>query len=148
MKTMVLEAPVQKVEVSAYTIPTDAPEGDGTLKWDSTTLILCEIHAGNRLGIGYTCGDKATATLSHELARKCLIGQPALDIPSLHESMLGHVRNDGSRGIASMAISALDVALWDLKARLFDCKELRISNLGPLRPLAPHAPWMCSDRLP
>jgi L-alanine-DL-glutamate epimerase-like enolase superfamily enzyme len=32
--------------------------------------------------------------------------------------MLQQVRNDGSRGIASMAISALDVALWDLKAKL------------------------------
>ena len=31
--------------------------------------------------------------------------------------MLEQVRNDGSRGIASMAISALDIALWDLKAK-------------------------------
>ncbi len=32
--------------------------------------------------------------------------------------MRQQVRNDGSRGIASMAISALDIALWDLKAKL------------------------------
>jgi len=43
------EISVEKVNVSAYTIPTDAPEGDGTLRWDSTTLIVCEIHAANQI---------------------------------------------------------------------------------------------------
>jgi L-alanine-DL-glutamate epimerase-like enolase superfamily enzyme len=55
------------------------------------------------------------------LAKTCLIERSALDTPALHQSMLEQVRNDGSRGIASMAISALDVALWDLKARLLNC---------------------------
>jgi L-alanine-DL-glutamate epimerase-like enolase superfamily enzyme len=50
--------------------------------------------------------------------------QPALDIPNLHRSMLAQVRNDGSRGIASMAISALDIALWDLKAKLLKCSVI------------------------
>jgi hypothetical protein len=53
---------VEKVDVSAYTIPTDAPEGDGTLRWDSTTLIVCELHAGDRVGLGYTYGNEATAS--------------------------------------------------------------------------------------
>lgn len=110
---------VEKVDVSAYTIPTDAPEGDGTLRWDSTTLIVCEIHAASQNGLGYTYGNQATASVADQLAGQCLLHRSALDIPGLHKSMLEQVRNDGSRGIASMAISALDVALWDLKARLF-----------------------------
>lgn len=109
---------VEKVDVSAYTIPTDAPEGDGTFQWDSTTLILCEISAGNQIGLGYTYGNQATASVADQLASKCLLHGPAFDIPGLHLSMREKVRNDGSRGIASMAISALDVALWDLKAKL------------------------------
>lgn len=115
------DIPVEKVGVSAYTIPTDAPEGDGTLQWDSTTLIVCEIHAADQMGLGYTYGSKATAFVADHLAEKCLLHRPALDITGRHESMLEQVRNDGSRGIASMAISALDVALWDLKAKLLDC---------------------------
>ena len=115
------ENSIKSVEVSAYIIPTDAPEGDGTFKWDSTTLVLCEVHADGEAGIGYTYGNKATAAVADELARKCLVGQTAVDIPALHESMIRQVRNDGSRGIASMAISALDVALWDLKAKLLHC---------------------------
>ncbi len=116
-----LDTSVKRVEVSAYTIPTDAPEGDGTLRWDSTTLILCEIHAANHIGLGYTYGNQATASVADQLAGKCLAGRPAFELPRLHESMLEQVRNDGSRGIASMAISALDIALWDLKAKLLNC---------------------------
>jgi len=109
---------VSKVDVSAYTIPTDAPEGDGTLQWDSTTLIVCEIYVAGEIGLGYSYGNQATASVADYLAGKCLLHRAALDIPSLHATMLQQVRNDGSRGIASMAISALDAALWDLKAKL------------------------------
>jgi L-alanine-DL-glutamate epimerase-like enolase superfamily enzyme len=56
--------------------------------------------------------------VAEQLAAECLLGRPAVEISGLHEAMLRQVRNDGSRGIASMAISALDVALWDLKAKL------------------------------
>ena len=109
---------VGKVDVSAYTIPTEVPEGDGTLRWDSTTLIVCEIHAADEVGFGYSYGNQATAFVADYLAGRCLLHRSPLDIPGLHKSMLQQVRNDGSRGIASMAISALDVALWDLKAKL------------------------------
>jgi L-alanine-DL-glutamate epimerase-like enolase superfamily enzyme len=115
------ESPIERVDVSAYTIPTDLPEGDGTIRWDSTTLILCEIHAARQTGLGYTYGNEATAAVADHLATKCLLQRSALDIPGLHVSMVQQVRNDGSRGIASMAISALDIALWDLKAKLLGC---------------------------
>lgn len=120
------EASIAEVSVTAYTIPTDAPEADGTFEWDSTTLVLAEIKAADRTGLGYTYGNKATVPAAKHLAEKCLRGQSAFDIPRLHHAMQRQVRNDGSRGIASMAISALDVALWDLKARLLDCA---VSNL-------------------
>jgi L-alanine-DL-glutamate epimerase-like enolase superfamily enzyme len=126
------EDSIEKVEISAYTIPTDLPEGDGTFTWISTTLVLCEVYAGPEVGIGYTYGNKATAVVADELSQKCLIGRSVLDIPDLHESMLKQVRNDGSRGIASMAISALDVALWDLKAKLLNCSVVAL--LGAVRP--------------
>lgn len=115
---------VDRVDVSAYTIPTDAPEGDGTLQWDSTTLILCEVHAAGEIGIGYSYGNQATALAADHLAHKCLLQRKALDIPALYAAMLRETRNDGSRGIASMAISSLDIALWDLKAKLLECSIL------------------------
>jgi len=123
---------VDKVDVAAYTIPTDAPEGDGTLRWDSTTLIVCEVHADAEVGIGYSYGNQATALVVDHLARKCLLHQAALDIPTLHAMMLREVRNDGNRGIASMAISALDIALWELKAKLLNCSIVDL--LGAAKP--------------
>lgn len=120
------EASVKRVDISAYTIPTDAPEGDGTLRWDSTTLIVCEVHAANQTGLGYSYGNEATASVADKLAGKCLLQRSALDIPALHASMLEQVRNDGSRGVTAMAISALDIALWDLKAKLFSISVVEL----------------------
>jgi L-alanine-DL-glutamate epimerase-like enolase superfamily enzyme len=120
------QASVEDIAVTAYIIPTDAPEADGTFEWDSTTLVLAEIKAAGKTGLGYTYGNKAVASVAKQLGEKCLLKQSAFEIPLIHHAMLRQVRNDGSRGIASMAISALDVALWDLKARLLGCS---VSNL-------------------
>jgi len=126
---------IRKIEISAYTIPTDAPEADGTLEWNSTTMIVAEITAGNTVGTGYTYGNRATAAMAHTLAEKCLLHQSPLDIPRLYRSMLRAARNDGLRGIAAMAVSALDVALWDLKARLLGCSVAQL--LGRARDRVP-----------
>src|SRR5207302_843793 len=110
--------PIKRVEVSAYTIPTDAPEADGTFSWNSTTLVLVEISAGDRIGIGYTYSDSCAATLIQKSLATLLEGKDALTNPELWNAMLWRVRNSGRAGIASTAISAVDNALWDLKAKL------------------------------
>lgn len=111
---------IEKVEIAAFTIPTDAPEADGTLSWDSTTLVLAEIQGGGHTGTGYTYGHSAAAAMAKHFAETCLQGKPAFDIPALHAAMLGKARNNGQQGICAVAISALDIALWDLKARSLD----------------------------
>jgi|SRR5579883_370915 L-alanine-DL-glutamate epimerase-like enolase superfamily enzyme len=115
------EATIRDVKVSAFTVPTETPEADGTLSWHETTLIVTEVAAADRTGLGYTYGHKSTGSVAEALAERCLKGESAFDVPGLHASMRRQVRNDGSRGISAMAISALDVALWDLKAKLLGC---------------------------
>lgn len=131
MEKIALGAP----RVSAYTVPTDAPESDGTLEWDSTTLVLVEIEAGGRRGIGYSYADVSTAVLIRDLLSKVIEGRDALDIPAAWSAMLARIRNLGRPGIASMAISAVDNALWDLKAKLLDLPLFKL--LGAVRDAAP-----------
>lgn len=110
--------PIKTVRVSAFTVPTDLPEADGTFSWNKTTMILAEIAAGNQTGLGYTYGDDAVALLIHKAFSKLLEGKDAFSIAESWSEMLWKVRNIGRPAIASMAISAVDTALWDLKAKL------------------------------
>lgn len=54
---------VDAVDVSAYTVPTDQPESDGALTWDSTTIVIVEVSAGGRSGLGHTYAHNAVAGL-------------------------------------------------------------------------------------
>lgn len=112
---------IDATNIAVYTIPTDAPEADGTLRWNSTTIVLAEISGGGAAGLGYTYGNRAISTVAKHLADHCLLGQQVFDIPQLHHRMRQQTRNDGNQGITAMAISALDIALWDLKAKLLNC---------------------------
>jgi hypothetical protein len=54
---------VERLEIAAYTIPTEFPEADGTLSWDSTTIVIVHAYAGGKQGLGYTYGHKAVGEL-------------------------------------------------------------------------------------
>jgi L-alanine-DL-glutamate epimerase-like enolase superfamily enzyme len=113
-----VEVPIEKLDVSAYLIPTDLPEADGTLAWNETTLVLVEVSGGGAAGLGYTYADTSTAKLIKDKLAAIIIDQDAMDIARLWTAMVRAIRNLGRSGVASMAISAVDNALWDLKARL------------------------------
>jgi len=116
MRTIV---PIKKTRVSVFTIPTDAPEADGTLSWNSTTMVLVEISAGDQTGVGYTYASEAAGTLIEKFFSKLLEGRDALSNTAVWTMLREQVRNIGYAGIAATAISAVDNALWDLRARLF-----------------------------
>ena len=126
---------IDRIEVSAYTVPTDFPESDGTLQWNSTTLVLVHAHAANKVGLGYTYADTPTATLIHDTFSKTVEGQNAFSPAASWNAMALLSRNLGRPGIVSMAISAVDIALWDLKARLLDLPLLTL--LGAMRKSVP-----------
>ena len=106
--------------MSAYVIPTDRPESDGTFAWDRTTMVVVEVHAGGHRGLGYTYADLAAATVAARTLSEALAGTNVMDVAAAWVAMNRAVRNAGRPGIASTAISAVDAALWDLKARLLD----------------------------
>ncbi|MEV5748488.1 enolase C-terminal domain-like protein [Actinoallomurus sp. NPDC052308] len=120
-----------ELHASAYTIPTDGPEADGTLEWTSTTMVLVEVRADGRSGLGWTYGPAAVAdVVTGELAS--VVSE---DVAASHEAMCRTVRNAGRPGICSMAISAVDCALWDLRARTLGLPLHRL--LGAVRTEVP-----------
>jgi L-alanine-DL-glutamate epimerase-like enolase superfamily enzyme len=126
---------IQNVDVGVYRIPLDPPEADGTLAWDHTTAVVAEVRAGAERGLGVTYGPGAVAGLIRELLTEPLIGLDALNVPGAWTAMTQSVRNAGRPGIASMAIAALELALWDTKAKLLEVPLFQL--LGAARERVP-----------
>jgi L-alanine-DL-glutamate epimerase-like enolase superfamily enzyme len=112
------EAAVTGLEVAAYTVPTDGPEADGTLAWDSTTIVVVRARCGDLTGTGWTYGPSCVGSLIGDLLEPVVVGGDALTPAAGQSRMVRAVRNAGRPGLAAMAISAVDTALWDLAARL------------------------------
>ncbi|MFD4529455.1 enolase C-terminal domain-like protein [Streptomyces sp. NPDC058470] len=117
---------VDGIETAVYTVPTDAPEGDGTLAWDSTTMIVVQVRGGGATGLGYNYGAAATAHVVEQQLADVVTGRCAWDVPAANEAMNRAVRNVGRPGLVAGAVSAVDIALWDLKARLLDLPLTRL----------------------
>jgi len=126
---------ITDLRVAAYRIPTATPESDGTAEWDSTTLVAVHIEAGGKTGFGYTYADLATATLIDDRLKAIVIGRDPFAIDAAWAAMIRSVRNLGRRGIAAMAISAVDNAMWDLKAKLLGLPLVTL--LGSVRDATP-----------
>ncbi|QDV32390.1 enolase C-terminal domain-like protein [Tautonia plasticadhaerens] len=112
------DASIDRLSASSYRIPTESPESDGTIAWDSTTLVLAEASGGGQTGIGYSYADRSAADLIGRKLSAAVVGLDAMDVPRAWEAMRASARNLGRPGVASTAISAVDAALWDLKAKL------------------------------
>jgi L-alanine-DL-glutamate epimerase-like enolase superfamily enzyme len=113
-------APIDHLKVFHYTIPTDSLESDGTLHWDHTGLVISIVYGGGKQGLGYTYAGSETAAIIHRMLADVVQGCDAMSPVLAYMAMWNKVRNVGRPGICSMAISAVDCAIWDLKARLLD----------------------------
>jgi L-alanine-DL-glutamate epimerase-like enolase superfamily enzyme len=111
---------VETVTARAFRLPTDAPESDGTLTWDSTTIVVVELRAGRHCGLGYIYGSPLCRELIEQHLAPLVHGQDPMAVRQTWERLVRSVRNLGRPGIASAAIAAVDIALWDLKARQLD----------------------------
>lgn len=129
------QIPIEKLQVTACKIPTDAPESDGTFEWNATTIVIVEVSGAGTMGLGYTYADTSTALLIRDLLTHLVVGRDAMDVPGAWAAMVHSIRNLGRPGIASMAIAAVDIALWDLKAHALQLPL--VSLLGKLRDSVP-----------
>lgn len=114
---------ITRVEPALYRVPldevlTDAKHGDHT----HFEIVTAEIRSGDGItATGYTYtggkgGHAIRAMIAEDLA-PFLVGQSTADIAALYDGMQDHVHYVGRGGIASFAISAVDIALWDMRGK-------------------------------
>src|SRR5919206_1497299 len=92
---------VEHLEAAAYTIPTDQPESDGTLAWDSTTLVLVTARAGGETGIGWTYAGPAAAQVVTGQLAGVVQGRDATTPAASWAAMHAAVRNLGRPGLVA-----------------------------------------------
>ncbi|MFC0531711.1 enolase C-terminal domain-like protein [Phytohabitans kaempferiae] len=109
---------VTALRAEAYTVPTERPEADGTATWDATTAVVVTAAAEGREGLGWTYAPATAAAVVRNLLAPAVTGADPMDVPGAHRSMRRTARNALVPGLVTAAISAVDVALWDLKATL------------------------------
>jgi L-alanine-DL-glutamate epimerase-like enolase superfamily enzyme len=109
---------IEALRTAVYTVPTEVPEADGTLSWAQTTLVAVHAEAAGSTGLGWSYGSPAAAAVVGAHLAPAVTGRPAWDVPAANEAMTRAVRNAARPGVAGHAVSAVDIALWDLKARL------------------------------
>src|SRR3954462_1501617 len=126
---------LDSVSVAAYRIPTEAPESDGTLAWDATTLISVHLAAAGSHGFGYSYASRRAALGVADVLTPAIERREAFDIPARWADMSRALRNVGRAGIGSMALAAVDTALWDLKAKR--CGLSLAALLGVMREAIP-----------
>lgn len=117
---------VDDLAAAAYTVPTEVPEADGTLSWDSTTMVVVRLSAGPVEGLGYTYASPACVRLIGDLLAGVVVGRDARDVPAGWQAMRRAVRNLGRPGLVSCALSAVETAWWDAAARLADLPLVRL----------------------
>src|SRR4051812_33088581 len=105
-------AEIADIAVSAWDVPTETPESDGTAEWKKTTLVLVELSAGGQRGIGWTYADSATASIVRDVLAEHLRGMSPFDTRRIYDACVRAVRNHGRGGVSAMAISAVDIAAW------------------------------------
>lgn len=117
---------ISSIETSLYRLPlaevlSDAKHGDHT----HFELVCATVRLSNgQEGTGYTYtggigGHAIYSMIVHDLT-PTLIGKDPTNISLLHESMQWHVHYVGRGGIASFAIAAIDIALWDIRGKQQD----------------------------
>lgn len=114
---------IARVEPRLFNVPldevlVDAKHGDHTFFQLITVTVVLE---DGRQGTGYTYtggkgGHAILAMVQHDLA-PFLVGQQAAEVEALYDAMQWHLHYVARGGIASFAISAVDIALWDLRGQ-------------------------------
>ena len=112
---------IEKVEAFAISIPLRAAVSDAVRRITHRDSLIVKIRSADGLeGVGFTLGydgSKAMVSMVDTIFRPILEGANALEAEHLWAEMYRQSIQAGRRGAALRAISAIDIALWDLRGK-------------------------------
>jgi len=123
---------IQDVKTTVLSIPHLGGIQDATIRQPTKGMAQCFVHLitdEGLEGLGLGGGAQAARVLIEKTLKPLLIGQDPLHLEKIWEDLFWVVRGVGRKGLAFCAISALDIALWDLKAKFFNVPLYQL--LGP-----------------
>ncbi len=118
-----MKDPIKSIHCKLFKVPlpevlNDAKHGDHThFELVTTTLVTQNGYEGT--GYTYTGGKGGhaiKAMVMHDFSH-ALIGKDATDIDGIYDFMEWHIHYVGRGGVASFAISTIDIALWDIHCK-------------------------------
>lgn len=107
---------ITKMEVHAYSKPYDVPISNGKYTYHNTEIIICLVHTDDGItGVGWTHGDEITYTAAKKI-EPYIVGEDPLNVERIWEKIY-LPKIFGRKGLATRAISAVDIALWDIRGK-------------------------------
>lgn len=134
-------AKIKSINTKLFRVPLEATLTDsmhGAMSdFELLTVEIQDEDGASGLGYSYAVNSGAAAfrTLVNEYLKPTLLGQDAEEIEALWQKMWWKIHYGGRGGHATSAISAVDIALWDLKARKCDLPTWKL--LGGYNPEVP-----------
>jgi len=129
---------IQDVTTTVLSIPYLPGFQDATIRHISPGRTQCFVHVitdEGITGLGLGGGTHAAREVIERTLKPILVGQNPLHIEKLWDDMFWAIRGVGRKGLAFSALSAVDIALWDLKAKYFDVPLYQL--LGPYTETVP-----------
>ena len=132
---------IRTVKLSSVRLPLATPISDAKVltgrqkPMTEVMFLFCEMTTDQGLyGVGFSYSKRAGGPAQYAHAKEVaalLIGQDPADIPRLYEQLLWAGASDGRSGVATQALAAIDVCLWDLKAKRAGLPLAKL--IGPYR---------------
>lgn len=115
---------ILNIQANIYRMPPSVPWEDATNKVDGLEFIIVEVFTDNGLvgtGLSYTVdiGGTVIKTLIEDYLAQLVIGMNPLHF----ERVWHHLQRQSRRlglGVNSMAIAAIDIAIWDLMGKYYN----------------------------
>jgi L-alanine-DL-glutamate epimerase-like enolase superfamily enzyme len=128
---------ITDVTTTTLHLPQIAPAQDATMFRPASGQTSLFVHVRTDAGLEGLGMSEATGTrhVIEQTLRPLLLGRDPLEHERLWEEMFWAVRSYGRKGLALCALSAIDIALWDLKGKIFGAPLYRL--LGPYTDAVP-----------